>query len=703
MLVALLSARAFADTSGEATHNAPFLLHLTPALIIPVGSDASDMSPGGLLTLAGEFFPTIRSRLSVLGELGYALNRYNDETLSFVSAGGGLRIGFTPTPRLRLHGAVTGGYLVGLLPVAGLFVPVSRGYVSAAAGGRYHLNSRLDLGISSGYRNLFGFYGGVWVSAGVALRVGDREEKESVTVEPAVVSEPVQEAGPEEGQLRLDRVSFFKVFPVFYSYYADHSIGEATLRNTSQAPITDIEVSIFVSRYMDAPADSVRIDKLAAGEERRIEFTALFTERMLEITEGTKVAAEITLEYSAEGGKRHSDEIVEHIDIEYRNAMMWDDDRKAAAFVTAKDPRVLAFSKNVAGMITGTELQIHKNLGTAIALYETLRLYGMSYVIDPSTPYEQLSANALQVDYLQFPRESLEYKAGDCDDLSILYSALLESVGIETAFITFPGHIYMAFSVDMDPLEGRKRFSRADELIFRNERTWIPVEITALEGSFLDAWQQGAKQWREHLAREQAGFYPMADAWQSYRPVGLPGTAGSVAIPERDAVLRAYGEQVEEFINLQIYESEAVLRRQIRESNNAARWVNKLGVLYARYGLYERAVREFEKILESEDYVPAMLNIGNIHLQRQELQQAHRQFDRALQITPNDPNALLAVAQVNHELENYGTVQEVYQKLKNTDSKLAEQFAYLDMRGEEAVRAAQISGIDEMVLWVEEE
>ena len=33
-------------------------------------------------------------------------------------------------------------------------------------------------------------------------------------------------------------------------------------------------------------------------------------------------------------------------------------------------------------------------------------------------------------------KQTLEYRAGDCDDLSILYSALLESVGVETAFIT---------------------------------------------------------------------------------------------------------------------------------------------------------------------------------------------------------------------------------------------------------------------------
>ncbi len=34
---------------------------------------------------------------------------------------------------------------------------------------------------------------------------------------------------------------------------------------------------------------------------------------------------------------------------------------------------------------------------------------------------------------------------GDCDDLSILVCSLFEAVAIDTAFITVPGHIFMAF------------------------------------------------------------------------------------------------------------------------------------------------------------------------------------------------------------------------------------------------------------------
>ncbi|HEB10626.1 MAG TPA: hypothetical protein ENI06_05370 [Spirochaetales bacterium] len=91
----------------------------------------------------------------------------------------------------------------------------------------------------------------------------------------------------------------------------------------------------------------------------------------------------------------------------------------------------------------------------------------MSYVIDPTTPYGEFSKDKLAIDFLQFPTQTLEYMAGDCYDLLILYSALLESVGVETAFITIPGHIFMAFSLNIQPADDRKRFLRPDELIFK--------------------------------------------------------------------------------------------------------------------------------------------------------------------------------------------------------------------------------------------
>ena len=54
---------------------------------------------------------------------------------------------------------------------------------------------------------------------------------------------------------------------------------------------------------------------------------------------------------------------------------------------------------------------------------------------------------------------------------------------------------------------------------------------------------------------------------------------------------------------------------------------------------------------------------------------------------------------MNHDLENYYQVRKTYGELKKRDPDLAVQFAYLDMKGEEATRAAEISGVREVVVW----
>ena len=48
-----------------------------------------------------------------------------------------------------------------------------------------------------------------------------------------------------------------------------------------------------------------------------------------------------------------------------------------------------------------------------------------------------------------------------------------------------------------------------------------------------------------------------------------------------------------------------------------------------------------------------------------------------------------------------GTVKKLYAELKARDPDLALQFAYLDLKGEEAARAANIAGLNGVVVWEE--
>jgi formylglycine-generating enzyme required for sulfatase activity/tetratricopeptide (TPR) repeat protein len=672
----------------------------SPGAFFPVGDGAPFFSPGGLATLTGEYIPETAPWLSLSGEFGYTYNLYaGHNPVSSFTLGGGIGITFAPATGFYFQSSISGGIGLSVFSIGGETVGGAGPFVTAKAGIYFPLGPKLDLGMGGGYRYLEGLYDSVWAIVGFRFRRAAQQKQEPIT--PSIRPTPLQTEVEEKEQPKMRDLVFNQIFPIFYSYYEDHPVGTVVVANTLDEPMTDVSVKMYVADYMNAAMECGTIRSLDSGAKEQIELTALFTSEMLDITEGTKVSAELTLEYTA-GGERYSETHVEGMRIEYRNAMTWDDDRKAAAFVTAKDPRVQALSKNIAGMIGGGEFKIPKNLGMAIAFHEALRNIGMSYVVDPYTPYEELSESTLQVDYLQFPRESLEYRAGDCDDLSILYSAMLESVGIETAFITTPGHIYTAFALDIEPATSRNLFVNQNDFIYQNGKTWVPVEVTALDESFLGAWQLGAKQWWEHHDRNQASLISVREAWQTYRPVGLPGTPESIAIRESDKILDAYGMQVMLFIDRQISSAVQLLQSRIRESNDPARWLNQLGVTYARYGLYDQAQQEFQKAIKDQDYVPALVNIGNISFVRGDMEQAQAYYQRAFIEKPEDPEVLLAVARVNHELENYGIVRNIYQKLKSISVGLSAKYKYLELRGDEATRAAEVAGVQDQVLWVEE-
>jgi len=173
-------------------------------------------------------------------------------------------------------------------------------------------------------------------------------------------------------------------------------------------------------------------------------------------------------------------------------------------------------------------------------------------------------------------------------------------------------------------------------------------------------------------------------------------------MPDRLAVVDAFHSEIVRFIDREIYPKVSKLQAQIRQNNNMHKYVNRLGVLYGRYGLTDKAVAQFEKILKANQYVPALINMGNISFLKKDIKGALVYYQRASAKDPDNPKVLLSVARCSHELENYGLVRESYDKLKTLDPDLAEQFAYLALRGEEAARAAEISEVMEVVVWDEE-
>ncbi len=690
--------------------SAGFALELTPGFNIPLAGDADlyNFGGGGGLTAGLRLGPFAAGITGGYKFIPTAVPEGADPlNASLIYGGGQLGFAITPTDWLEILLYGQGGYFYSFINQRlgdPEFTELYSGHNPFAGGGlglAFKLAPAFSIGVRGEYRYFFGLYNDISVALGATLYVGGGK-KASPPDSGETRPRPMDaDTGPADGGrlLGIRDIKFQPIFPVFYRYYDGNPVGTVTIENTAKNEIENLSVSFHVKQYMDNPKKVPVTSALAPGEAIETDIFGLFTNEVLTISEGTTVSANIVLEFESDG-KAYRVEEIASVPIENAQAMTWDDDRKAAAFVTAKESAILTFAKNVAGIVEENRA-FGRHLMLGIAMHSAISEYGMKYVIDPTTPYADLSENETTIDFLQFPKQTLQYRAGDCDDLSILYCALLEAVGVPAAFVTVPGHIYIAFQLDMSDDQAMSTFQRADELILRDGTAWLPLEVTSIGDGFLEAWQLGAKEWRENVGRDQAGFYPIRAAWELYAPTGTPEQV-MVTPPDLAAVENAYKKEAESLINREIYGQVARLQAELESSQGSYRVRNKLGVLYARYGLTEKSKIEFEKVLSERDYVPAMLNVGNLYFLEGDALSALKYYEQAEALRPDHPTILLAVAKAHHELENYGSAKRAYDGLKIADPSLADRFAYLDFRGEEMARAADVEVMKDTVLWEED-
>jgi tetratricopeptide (TPR) repeat protein len=531
-----------------------------------------------------------------------------------------------------------------------------------------------------------------------SYRLGAAPAKGPVTPREEAPVKPAPLVGQAAGEEVIEFVSE-GVFPVFYKYYENHPFGSVTVSNKGKNAWTDVRIIFAMKQFMDLPATLPAVPSVASGQAVKIDLVALFNDSILSVTEATKISAELAVEYKENGKPARLSRTVA-LRIFDRNAMTWADDRRAAAFVTAKDPAILSLAKSLVGDLSAAKNPaISEKLQMAAGVHEALSLYGVNYVRDPTSIFSGSKAKT-DLDFLQFPRQTLEYRSGDCDDLSILYATLFEAVGIETAFITVPQHILMAVSLDMTPEEAKARFGRYDELILRDEKTWLPIETTMRKGGFLAAWAEGARQWRENVSRGQVNILPVHSAWAQYEPVALPGSSSLPPFANAKAA-EAMKADILSFVTAEIAERAAKLQAESRRTQGAPKVNNSLGVLYAQYGLYDKARAQFEGVIAKEEFIPALVNLGHVHRALGDLDTALVFYDRAYKKAPANASVLLAEAMVNHQLENYGAVRKYYEALKSANPALADRYAYLDLRGEEGAKAAEASGLRDLIEWME--
>ena len=435
--------------------------------------------------------------------------------------------------------------------------------------------------------------------------------------------------------------------------------------------------------FMDSATPAGHLDSLAPGESIEVPVLASYNTQVFTTQGVTPLTGEIIVQYTAKNRPVEQRQSVTY-DLYDKNALTWDDDRKVAAFITPQDSAI----RNYASFIRKADKSItnrylNENLQFAMQAFEALSEFGIMYQIDPTSPFTKVQEDTLIVDSISLPRETLVRSTGDCDDLTTLYNTILQTVGIETAFVTIPGHIFSAFNTGIPSREYKKLYPDRTMTLNVDGTLWILVEITLMgQSDFLTAWRTGTAEYTKYDTDPSVrGFYKTTESQKLYRPVALRETDLGLQYGSPEAISKRFKDDLSQLDNiiLKPYRDEA-------EKKNTARAWNNYGIQSAKLGDSTSAAYAFNKVLNLKPgNLSAKLNLGSLYYLMEKYTDAEKMFkDSLTDLSKKNHtrktvklNVLINLSKTNFAMQHYPDARKYFDLAKNLDPAQANRYSFL--------------------------
>lgn len=481
--------------------------------------------------------------------------------------------------------------------------------------------------------------------------------------------------------IRFSQINLPPVFAAMQSYYVKNPAGTVTLTNVDKRSITDVNVSFFQNSFMDSPTQSALIPEIGAGESMTVDLLASFNREVFSTEGVTPLTGEVIVTYNT-GGRSAEQRQSVSFDLYDKTSVTWDDDRKAAAFITPSDSALRNYASFIRQSCREETVEhFNENLQFAIQTYYSLTEIGLFYQIDPTRPFTEVQGNPMFVDSISLPRDTLKRITGDCDDLTVLYCSLLESVGIETGFITVPGHIYAVFNTGEPSANYRNIHPHRDMTINLDGELWLPVEITMIGSTgFREAWNKGAQQWKT-VDPVDRGFHETRKSQDIYRPVGLRETDLGLQYGNSKNIAGSFSRDLSNLADNII----TSYREEAERQDSKQSW-NRLGIACAKFSYYREAVQAFNKVIEKGgNSLSAMVNLANVSFIREDYATARNQYLQVvekLEIMGKSDSSLMLKALINISktcslLEDYDGAGRYLARAEQIDAETSANYTYL--------------------------
>ncbi len=503
--------------------------------------------------------------------------------------------------------------------------------------------------------------------------------------------------------LTIVSIEMENLFPSLMLYYRQHPAGYVTVKNPWDQEVTNLK-AVLSMRYMDYPSESAVIKKLAPGGQVSIPMTVLFNEDIFRLEEDMPVQAQISLSYSISGTEEQMRK-GKTLTIYRRTALSWDDSGKLASFITPNEEVISRFSLRTADPGSMTEkYSISKKFFRASRIADALGKYDIAYIEDPDSPFSEVLGKESIVDTVRFPRTTLFYRTGDCDDTTALLASLYEASGIQTAIMTSPGHVFLAFNSE-EPEENAWLFERDEtEVMIHEDQIWIPVETTIIQEGFDRAWREASSLLRRYRSSGEIEFIPVAEERNSYPPLPLPQSGFEIIEPPPEQINEAFSATLDGIEDI-LYSGALSELRHLLSSSSGRRYlatINQIGILHAIFGYDTLAEVNFQKAIDrDEDYLSSYINMANLKLEQDNPAAAVRFLEKGKRIRPSSVLVNLLLAQAHSKLGEDSKVREYLEIVEERSPSLAERYAGI-LIGSGASRA---SGAEQEIpkIWAAEE
>lgn len=462
-----------------------------------------------------------------------------------------------------------------------------------------------------------------------------------------------------EKDVKVGPVEIKDLFAAFYPGYQSVPMGSLTLQNTASEALKEIQVSVFVKEFMQEKSASLQeVKLLKPGGKAVIPLYFLFDQSVGTQKQDIYTTALLEIVYYKSSGKKFVRRDTVPIQIWGRNALVWDDPERLGAFSTFQDEVIVNFTRS---LTQNRELWAHESrisLGqdgeNLLLIYEGLRQYGLTYTKDPN----QTSAAAFQGlirDYIQFPRETLARRTGDCDDLMVLLAASLESVGIKTAYVILNDHVFLLVEAGS--------LGISDKAVSYQNRRWLPLEPTVIREGLVASWIKGYEEWQKSERRK---IVPFQKAVSQYPPLTLSDSVFEISPLDKEALKTGYRAQLASMADF--------LSREKEGKDEDSNGLNKRGVKEAMAGNYAGAEELLLKALKKDPgNRKVYYNLLILYRLSVNLNKAESIFAKLNQRFPSDALGHLLLSRVYLALKDYQRAQKYYELALGFDKNLEDQ------------------------------